>query len=93
MRREHESDMSMWIVPIQRRAVWIGERVIVDIARNTVMLGELRRPELPHNIPKRKRLVLVRWSLSRQLSIDAANVLLTDIAAMDPSSLEDITIP
>ena len=55
------------------------------------MLGELKRPALPHNIPKRKRLVLVRWSLSRQLSIDAANVLLTDIAAMDPSSLEEIT--
>ena len=57
------------------------------------MLGELRRPELLRIIPKRKRLVLVRWSLSRQLSIDAANVLLTDIAAMDPSSLEEITIP
>ena len=61
MRREHESDMPMWIVPIQRRAVWIGERVIVDIARNTVMLAELRRSELPRIIPKRKKLVLVRW--------------------------------
>ena len=87
MRREHESDMPMWIVPIQRRAVWIGESMIVDIARNTVMLGELRQPELLRIIPKRKTLLLVRRGLFGRLSINAENVSSANIAAMNPSSL------